>query len=60
MNVYIRCSKCRHQQYMENLVSFNLNRCPKCGHEKFDMRTNRKPEWWVEQGDSCTALERKP
>lgn len=60
MNVYIRCSKCHHQQCMANVNSFSTNPCPKCGHDRFDMSTNRKPEWWVDSGEVNAALDRKP
>ena len=60
MNVWIRCSKCHHQQHMEGVKSFSTNPCPKCGHDRFDMRTNRKPDWWVDQDEARSALERKP
>lgn len=48
MNIWMRCGKCHHQQHMENVKSFNTNPCPKCGHDRIDMRTNKKPDWWID------------
>ena len=50
MIVYIRCSKCHHQERHEGM-SFGCPQCPKCGSNTIDLYTNGKgdkPDWWVE------------
>lgn len=51
MIVYMRCSKCHHQEKAKPEALFGSSICPKCGYTGIDTYMNTKggqPDWWKE------------
>lgn len=51
MILYMRCSKCHHQEKAKPEAILGSPVCPECGHTKTDMHMtpmNTPPDWWKE------------